>query len=49
MTFTYCDARHDGTPVHRCLCYMPARHEWGDRRPTHRCICGHEWTEETRP
>ena len=38
MTFTYCDARHDGTPVHRCLC----RHRHGHTGP-HGCVCGHDW------
>lgn len=38
MTFTYCDARYDGTPVHRCLCHNRVMHNGA-----HKCVCGHAW------
>ena len=38
MTFTYCDARYDGTPVHRCLCHHQSAHTGA-----HQCVCTHEW------
>lgn len=38
MTFTYCDARYDGTPTHRCLCQRRVMHNGA-----HKCACGHTW------
>ena len=38
MTFTYCDARYDGTPVHRCMCFNAH-----DHTGAHQCVCTQQW------